>query len=205
MAGPSTRWCSGLLCIALRMGGVASRTHCAALRAWNYVLAKQRPGEACGRNNALPNPSHASSGVYGSGNDWQLSDTAVGFARAASVVPRRVVDRRPHWKVGLNPRAPPRSAPACEDLDLAASQQKAEYIIRLLGGLRPIGCRRGEEMCFQLVSTFASRLFIGFDVGKEPTGLSRILGRHAAVPVEIQGPVGHKLATRLDFQRNIAP
>src|SRR5262249_30200589 len=47
-------------------------------------------------------------------NDWQHSVSGS----------RRVVDRCPHWKVGQNLRAPPRSGPVCEDLDLAASRQK---------------------------------------------------------------------------------
>src|SRR5262249_58690316 len=99
---------------------------------------------------------------------WQWLDAAVGFARAASVVPAgwSIAVLKKSGKI-LEHRRDQRLL--ARILTLRRLGKKAEYII-CLRRLRPIGCRRGEEMGFQLVSAFAKRLFVGPNLGEKAPG-----------------------------------
>ena len=70
--------------------------------------------------------------------------------------------------------------------------KQAHEISRFLGGLAPVRGRCREELSFQFVLPLAQRPFIGLYFGNETAQLRGLLRRHAAVFVQIDGPLGHR-------------
>src|SRR3954451_6534460 len=69
--------------------------------------------------------------------------------------------------------------------------KKGEKIARLLDGFGPVGCRLLDEHLLKRVLAGLEGGLIGLNAEAQPTQLGRLLGRHAAVLVEIDRSIGH--------------
>src|SRR5580704_4934593 len=74
--------------------------------------------------------------------------------------------------------------------------KQIEEVARLLGGIVPVARRRREHLRFQLILPQPQRPFVGFHFGQQAAQTGGLLGRHAAVLIEIDGLIGHEWTTR---------